>query len=582
MILSLLGILLLLLPFLVVFGSENKTRTFTYVFAGSATLYLFVALVTQLFHIFSYGVILSLHIILVGLWLWYAHKQKWIGKYIAVKPDQYLIVLCLFAAAFLFSLHYNYAGVVDSVSGLRYVKSSSYVYPFYSDEWVAVSLVNFSIEKHSLPLVNPLFENSPFPNFLFVFHSFLAYLFLVLNISVLTHYVLFAIIITVLILAFSYWLLRLLNVSQFSAFISTLTLLFITNSGNLPGLWNLLPYNVSLVFLLLSIICILSRWYLPFGFSLFLTLLFYPPMIVFVVPLIAAISIMHKNWNRRKIEIALGILMTLCIIGAFLIKYFDLLPLIIRKSLDSGIVYYEPWNVIPIFILPFICIGLWNIWKSKVYVLLLPIITGAFLWMIYIFLPFVFVMEQSRIVSITSILLVIISSFAIDTVFRYLNEKHRDIFDTGTIKSVKFVIIAFLVLFAVFHTRFGLWHKLVLIINDRGTTRELVPSPPVTRYLTSDDSELFKDIKGKRFISPSWKGLVIGAATGNYPLDSKSSTITNKILRYDDFIGADCEQKLKYAMQFKIEFVYTKPFSCDSFIEVGKSSEGFVLHRASL
>ncbi len=43
-------------------------------------------------------------------------------------------------------------------------------------------------------------------------------------------------------------------------------------------------------------------------------------------------------------------------------------------------------------------------------------------------------------------------------------------------------------------------------------------------------------------------------------------------------VFVDCEQKLKYVKQFKIKFAYTKPFSCDSFIEKGKSSEGLVLY----
>lgn len=579
---TLLGFAVILAPFVGMIYFENKLRAFVGIFVGTAFFCLTGAVITQYFRIFIYTNVLWLHILFVLLWLTFLFLKKRHITKIVIKTNWYLVLVFILISVFLVSIHYRYTGPVDSVGGVKQVNGSSYSYPFYSDEWIAVSLANYSIENRSLPLVNPLDENKPFPNYLFIFHSVIAYLFLILNIIPLTHYVWLAIANTTFICFLCYLVIRLYKVSSLASIVSVVSLIFITNSGNLPGLWNLLPYNVSLVFLLLGIISFLSRWYVSLGFSLLLTLLFYPPMIIFVIPLIVAIGIMYKDLYKGRgsvIKIVSLASISLFVVGLFLLKYFDPLSLLIRKSLDSGIVYYEPWNVIPIFILPFACIGLWHIWKNKIYVLLLPVLCGILLWVMYIFFPFVFVIEKTRVVVITSIFLVLIAGFGIDAMLTFCQRKYKNTFDSETIRWLKYIILSFVILFAVFHSHFGLWHKLVLVVDDRGVKRELMPAPPVTRYLTDDDLILFQNIKEQRFISPSWKGLAMGVATGNYPLDSKSSTITNKLLRYDDFMKANCEQKLKYTRQFNIKFAYSKPFSCDLFVEIGKSGEGLVLYE---
>ena len=98
-------------------------------------------------------------------------------------------------------------------------------------------------------------------------------------------------------------------------------------------------------------------------------------------------------------------------------------------------------------------------------------------------------------------------------------------------------------------------------------------------YLHPDDLLLFKDIKQARFLSIPWKGLVVGVATGNYPLSSKESIVSNNFLNYNEFMAKNCAGKTKLAQKMKVDFVYSHPFLCNNFLERGRSQEGFVLYE---
>jgi hypothetical protein len=160
------------------------------------------------------------------------------------------------------------------------------------------------------------------------------------------------------------------------------------------------------------------------------------------------------------------------------------------------------------------------------------------------------------------------------------------VLDTG----IKVLVFAFFVFWVINIGRFGLWHRLPLyvernIINPNGTIQnvpqKLFPAPPVTRYLRDDDLKLFSDFSKKKFISPQWKGLVLGVTTGNYPLDSKPSMVTNNILSYDVFNSAVCEQKQKYIDTHKIDLVYSASTTCAGFKEIGKTSENLHLYSVT-
>jgi hypothetical protein len=152
--------------------------------------------------------------------------------------------------------------------------------------------------------------------------------------------------------------------------------------------------------------------------------------------------------------------------------------------------------------------------------------------------------------------------------------------DRGTQASIKVIVFLFFVLWIFNLSKFGLWHKLAMTVRVDDTVQSLIPAPPINRYLHPDDLRLFAPYKGKRFISIPWKGLVIGVATKNYPLESKPSTLTNKTLRYQVFMNADCNLKQSLAKKYNIDLVYSSPFECpQGFKLLGISSEGFMLYQ---
>lgn len=77
----------------------------------------------------------------------------------------------------------------------------------------------------------------------------------------------------------------------------------------------------------------------------------------------------------------------------------------------------------------------------------------------------------------------------------------------------------------------------------------------------------------------SWKDLVIGAATNNYPLDSKAGIITNHLVDFFLFMDENCANKYSQAKLFNLSYVYSFPFKCDNFLELGHSREGLYLYK---
>ena len=581
MLLTILGLMIILLPFCAVVRFESRLKGFFLIFAVSGAFHLLVALITQATHTFTYSVILGAHLAASMACLALAIRG---GKTPSkVRLDWFAVSGFLIIFAFLFSLHFYYTGPVAKTFGTSAVAQSSYTYPFYSDEWIAVSLIDYSIENKSLPLANPLNDDAPFPNLLVGFHSLVAEVMLLLQLNPLTHYAWLAIVNGALVCLGAYFVLRLSQTSVFASVLSAMSIPFITNSGNLAGIWYLMPFSLSLMFLLFGICGFLLKSKMTMFVSVALSFIIYPPMIVFVTPLLFGMYLYRRSGRLFTWRILLFIIAL--ILATFLVLKFDIAGMtkwLVRERQSGGIVSFAIWNVVPVFILPLALFGLWDIWKKKNYYILLPTVFGLLFWVVYSFLLFDFIISPPRVVAITSIFFTLTAGFGIDWLYRYLQKRDHLMLKHLHMHGLKVgVLIAFAGL-AVFYPRISLWQKLALTVGDADGAKKYMPAPPITRHLSDEDLALFADIEGKRFIAPLWKGLVVGVATHNYPLDSKASTITNKMLEYDDFMKADCKKKEEYAKKFKIDFAYTKPFDCKSFAKIGDSSEGFALYRISL
>ena len=147
------------------------------------------------------------------------------------------------------------------------------------------------------------------------------------------------------------------------------------------------------------------------------------------------------------------------------------------------------------------------------------------------------------------------------------------------ILSVKVYFLFLFLVLSFFYTNYSGWEKITLKIN--GSNYSLSPAAPANKYLTADDLELFREISHKRFLSPPWKGLVLGVATDNYPLNTKDSIVSTNFLYYNNFINETCENKASIAKKAHLAYVYSSEFNCDKFNLLGVSQENLYLYKFS-
>jgi len=130
-----------------------------------------------------------------------------------------------------------------------------------------------------------------------------------------------------------------------------------------------------------------------------------------------------------------------------------------------------------------------------------------------------------------------------------------------------------------FYTKNESWRGLMMKLDMNDKSILSSPAPTASAFLTEDDLRLFSGFTKKTFISPPWKGLAISAATGNYPLATKPSTIGVFTLNYDWFVNTTCEDKQKVSIENNISYAYSAKFDCPNFIKEGESTEGLILYR---
>ena len=121
--------------------------------------------------------------------------------------------------------------------------------------------------------------------------------------------------------------------------------------------------------------------------------------------------------------------------------------------------------------------------------------------------------------------------------------------------------------------------NLPIEVHNDGHSFMLTPAETASRFLTDDDIELFSGFKKKNFLAPPWKGLVISAATNNFPLATKPSMIGVFTLNYNNFTRSSCDEKKETSIIYNIDYVYSDAFACPGFTQMGESSEGLVLYK---
>lgn len=570
-----LGVFLIFFPYLCIFFFENKIKTFLYVFSIQTLSFLFVSIVTQYFSIFKYPVILTFYVAGLLISLTFLFKKKYKNN---IKINFILVFSIAVIFLELFSLHHSYDGVINTIAGAREVSGFSYKYPFFSDEWVGSSLVKYTMENSKLPLVNPLFKEVFFANPLFLFFSFISNIFLILQIKVFENYYLLSILNTTFLSLLVYFYLRLRGVSLYSAIISILFIPLITNSSNLPVTWYFLPFNFSLLFFVSFLISNSLKDRILKIFFIFLSIIFYPPIIIFFIPLITIEFFEYIKDGLYKKEFKNSIIIISFLLVCFLtfIIYLinnNLLKYVLRDNLDNGIVSYNIFYILPLVSIVFVLMGLFYLIKNKDYKILSVLLIGFIFWIIYSFTTKIFIIDHPRIVAITSILLLLVSGFGLDMVFKFIKNK-----DIVLYNSLIFIFIIYFSFNFIQYPNNDKWKKLTLEITNNDVKQKITPAPPINEYLKEEDLVLFNNHKKKLFLAPPWKGLVVGSITGNFPLESKGSTITNSYTRYSDFIKSDCLTKNNIANKNKVDLIYSSKFECKNFNFIASTTEGLFLY----
>src|SRR3989339_1548052 len=331
MISFILGLMLLITPFLVVVLFKDKKIGFIFVLFCSILFHVILALATQMLGIFYYGIIIGVTFVADLILLFFVFKKlkassfpatagsrPWRDKFQVSsfkKIDWALIFVIIVGFLTLYQVHYNYTGKInlatDRTVGYHDVKNMVYPYPYYSDEWDAVSLMKYSINSHVLPFKNPL-DNSLHINFAAPFFSFLSGIALLLRVDPLLSFNYLSIFINTLIIILGYVFLRFNKMPKAISGITALFLLYIPSAANLPGTWHLIPIHMGIVFSLIGF-CFMSLSEIKLAaMSAVAVLMFYPPLILFYAPallifLFSKSSFININAKRSIAFLAAGL-----------------------------------------------------------------------------------------------------------------------------------------------------------------------------------------------------------------------------------------------------------------------------------
>lgn len=597
MIQTIVGIILLAAPFLLVSLFPDKKKGFVYVFFCSLLLHAAFAFILQIFGIFYYWTVVLATILadaaVVFVFFKKAGKCSVKGFFnwhnLTKKIDWIAIFVFFVAALSLYQVHYNYTGKINLATDLsvqyHQVKNMAYPYPYFSDEWYSVSLIEGAITKGHLPVHN-LLVGAHFVNLELFFSSLLAHLIVLLGLVPLLQYTVLSIIINALIILLAYILMSLWGVPKLLSGISSFLLLYITAGANLPGFWHLIPFTFGLLFFLQMLLFMQIRNYLFTILAAATTTLFYPPLFPFVLVVVGIFSFANIKIPKEKFLRIFAYF----IIPSFLILLAAFIVLLISPA--YGIVKYlfsrifftsftapllpkmSFFNIIPILSILTVAFGLQKAYSVKNWTILGLFFTGAGFWAVYSLTFFRFFIEYERVVIFISIIVVLISALGLQKIEEYFSLKFKNLKILKIIEAC--MLVAFLA-FVPFYTRANNWESIKLI--NPLTSEVFFPKSPANNYLTDDDIVIFSSLRNKKFLSFPWKGTVIGVSSQNHPFLSKEGTISlGKTSFLVDFISGSCEQKEAIAKRYKIEYIYLYKFDCENFRQVAESREGFVLY----
>ncbi|MEY2664797.1 MAG: hypothetical protein RIT04_605 [Candidatus Parcubacteria bacterium] len=596
-----LGITLLFAPFLAVFFYRNIGEGLFKIGLYTAAFHLVVSIITQGFHVFNYPVVIFLHTVFSVLLLYISYISREVptisetGKSVLVllKNNSLFFLALIVMLAQLCFVHYSYTGTVQTIRGQIQISNSNYPYPLVSDEWVTASLARYAITQNALPLVNPLNHNQYFPNILFTFSSVVAELFLITGLNPFIHYSLLSIVFAIILCLSVYALLRKYEVSSGVSTAVVLFVPYIANSGNLPALWAFLPVTAGVILFFWQLISQKSGSYVHASFYMFLGIIAYPPIFVFsFVALLIGLMSFYRNTQYHFWKCVL-LSVSLSIGAAVTLYYFVLAPsgikvwhifstYIIRPNPDGGIVSYAVRDVLPWLIIPLAIVGVCLGVKRRWYEIIAVACVGSLYWVTYAFINSVFIIENPRVVFITSLFFIVLAGIGLEYFCKKFGQHfahHRVLYQHIYI-GIGFVAIIGSLLLLPGYTSRNMSNSLVLnMVDEVGNKQRIVPTVAVNRYLVADDMRLFGGLHGQTFIAPPWKGLVLTAITDNVALETKAATITNNFLSYAQFMSLDCPNKVATAERYQIGYVYSDEFLCQNFIEIGLSSEGLHLYR---
>jgi hypothetical protein len=612
MIYLVLGLILLLCQFTAILFFKDKKQGFVYVLFFWIVFQSLLAILTQLFGIFYFWIIFPANILASLVVGWFVFRKIKEEKISALGGpasgwDWIIVFVVLVSAVILYQVHYNYTGKIniatDQIVSYHEVKNMVYPYPYFSDEWDAVSLIKYSINTHLLPLKNPL-NNTFFPNFVAPFYSFLAGLILLLRVNPLLSYNIFAIFINTLIILICYVFLRINKLPKVTSAISALSVLYITSAANLPGIWHLIPVHLGIIFSLLGF-CFMSLNKAKWAFlSGFFVLIFYSPLIIFyglalLVFLLPKIDFSAQGgpasgWKNPKIRkiiwyslvgfIALVLAVYFLYLASFTASNASaasnmLFSRLFYPSLSGSFVqHYNFFSVLPLFVIVLFVFGLIHIIKNIKW-LFSQIVVGFIFWALYAFVLFRVIIEYERVVFFTAIIVVLISGFGLQKILEYLDSKVK----LNKCPVSGYIGILFLLFFVISipnYTKQENWKKFILV--DSLSQATAFAKAPANNYLVADDVKLFAGIKNKKFLSLPWKGLVVAVATDNIPEVAKEGTISaGNISSVVNFLQGDCNKKSIMAKNLKLDYIYLYEFSCPGFTKIDKSSENLYLYKVN-